>query len=194
MWLKANYRMTLGTPQLRRFKNFIVTTVVLYVVTVVGLLIGWNNIHSAGTVPWQFGFWLVASACLGFAFPRISWLCPAIFAYSMYCMHVWAIRHGYQPPFVETNEARAEYWLFDGIVPMMAGMAAGAIRFVFREARRAVETGGSLPYTEYRIAHSAKGGLLRASSKPEATHDDLLRPSRQAPAPDRDELLKPSRL
>lgn len=170
----------------------VVALIVVLATTVVGLLIGWNNIHSADIVPWQFGFWVIASACLGFAFPRLCWLFPAIFAYTMYLMHIWAIRHGYQPPYVERYEFDAIEWLFDGILPMIVGIAAGAIRFVFVEARRAHETGSFLTYDDYRASCTAKGGLLRASSKPEATPADLLRPSMESPAIKHDELLQAS--
>src|SRR3982751_5535715 len=96
----------------RRIRKTLVSLVVLLATTVVGLAIGWNNIHSAVTVPWQFGFWLVASVALGFAFPRICWVCPAILAGTMYLMHLWAIRHGYHSPFVERSEIDAIEWLF----------------------------------------------------------------------------------
>jgi len=177
---------------MKLFRKIRVTIAVILATTVVGLAIGWNNIHSAVTVPWQFLFWLIASACLGFAFPRISWLCPATFAYTMYIMHIWAIRHGYQQPYVERYEIDAVDWLFDGISPMMAGIAAGVIRFSVREARRYNESGKFMTYDEYKTARASAGGLLRASSQPASTAADLLRSCAAPPIDDRDDLVRAS--
>jgi hypothetical protein len=177
---------------MKRWRKAKVTIAVLLATTIAGLAIGWNNIHSAVTVPWQFWLWLIASACLGFAFPRICWLCPAIFAYTMYFMHIWAIRHGYVSPYVERYELDATDWLLEGILPLIVGIGAGAVRYCIREAQLANETGKFMTYTEHRIAYTAAGGLLRASSQPVATADDLLRSCTPPPAEHTDELVRAS--
>lgn len=119
----------------RRFSKALITLLTILAVVVAGMLIGYIDIYSVDT-PWEFGFYLSACIGLGFAFPRLCWLWPAIFAYTLYFVHLWAIQHGFHQPFVEKNELHALFCLLNGIPLLIAGILAGALRFVVSDTRR----------------------------------------------------------
>ena len=165
----------------------------ILVVTAAGLLVGCIDIHSVHTF-WEAPFYLIVCTFLGFRFPRLCWLWPAIFAYTLYAAHIWAIRHGFHQPYVEENSQNALSCLIDGIPSMLVGLAAGAIRYVVTESKQDAGIGKYIGSEEHMALHADKATLLRASEgttqretllraipATNVFHEDLLRAAMDAP-------------
>ena len=122
---------------LRRMSQSAVTMALVLGMVVTGFLIGFIDIHNART-PGEVESYILACAILGFARPKLLWLWPMLFAVTLYMVHLWAIRHGYQPPYVEKNEEYASVCLLK-VFPALAGGLVGGGLYVCRSAWRAIK-------------------------------------------------------
>lgn len=81
--------------------------------------------------------WLTfgAAALLGFLQPKTFWLSVFILSFSLYLVHVFAISHGFQTPYVEKDTDEAiNCWL--SLLPNGLGGLIGAVAKLFEEYQR----------------------------------------------------------
>lgn len=111
----------------RRMSKNAMTMTVMLAAVMVGLLTGFINIHCTEAL-WENLFYCLASLALAYVRPKLLWLWPMVFAITLYAVHLWAIRHGFRPPYVERNEDAALYCLLVFFPALFGGLAGGGIR------------------------------------------------------------------
>ena len=122
---------------LRRMSKSAVTMALVLGASIIGCVIACIDIYNSHMIG-ENEFYVLASAVLAYARPKLLWLWPMLFALTLYAGHIWAIRHGYRQPYVEQNEDYALACLCS-FFPALAGGLLGGVLYVCRGAWRTIQ-------------------------------------------------------
>ncbi len=114
---------------------------VLLLAAGLGALIGFIDIHLTNAQEdksWamHMGNYCLAAACLCAALqPKTFWLSAAILTAAPYTVHVIAILHGIQSPYVEPSVDAASEWLFSIFPNGFAALVGAGAGLLWRHVR-----------------------------------------------------------
>lgn len=92
--------------------------------SLIGLTLGIVDIHL-DRFPTEVETYIAAGIILGLRHGRRAWAAWVPLGGGLYLVHVAAIAHGLEPPYVEAGYESA-FWCLDDLVPAALGLGAGA--------------------------------------------------------------------